>query len=64
MWPMIAEIIPHIMHAPIEYENPQSKNMKHKFGAVKMAYTPAVMATDKQSSEKKSPIFSSMSILL
>lgn len=52
MCPMIAEIIPHIMHAPIEYGNPQSKNMKHKFGAVKTAYTPAVIATDKQSSER------------
>ena len=49
---MIAEIIPHIMHAPIEYGNPQSKNMKHKFGAVKTAYTPAVIATDKLSSER------------
>lgn len=52
MCPMIPEIIPHIMHAPFEYGNPESRKMKHKFGAVKMAYTPAVIATDKHSSEK------------
>lgn len=61
---MIAEIIPQVMHAPIEYGNPVPKSIRHISGAVKMQYTPTVIATDRHSSEKKSPIFSSITILL